>query len=82
MKTNSINIILSLLAGIIVLIYSLIFNYSIQKTAITLIGTVLIFLILGTIIRSILNRIIASKSIEEASEDVVDTEIDEDDSEK
>lgn len=57
MRINNMHIIIMLIAGIIVSIFSFINNYDLQTFSITILIVCFVFYILGLIIQKILNRI-------------------------
>lgn len=65
MHLRNLNIILMLIAGIIVAVYSLLFKYTIQRTAYTIFAVLVVFFVIGSILQAILNKIISAA---EASE--------------
>lgn len=54
-----------LIAGIIVAVYSLLFKYTIQRTAYTIFAVLVVFFVIGSILQALLNKIISAA---EASE--------------
>lgn len=65
MHLRNLNTILMLIAGIIVAVYSLLFKYSIQRTAYTIFGVLVVFFVIGSILQAILNRIIMNAELSE-----------------
>lgn len=65
MHLRNLNTILMLIAGIIVAVYSLLYKYTIERTAYTIFAVLVVFFVIGTILQSILNKIITTA---EASE--------------
>lgn len=65
MHVRNLNIILMLIAGIIVAVYSLLFKYTIQRTAYTIFAVLVVFFVIGSILQALLNKIISAA---EASE--------------
>ena len=75
MHIRNINTILMLLAGIIVAVYSLLSRYTIERTAYTMILVLVIFFVLGSVLQSVLNRILQQTEISER--ELVKSELDE-----
>lgn len=65
MHLRNLNTILMLIAGIIVAVYSLLYKYTIERTAYTIFAVLVVFFVIGTILQNILNKIITTA---EASE--------------
>jgi uncharacterized membrane protein YciS (DUF1049 family) len=64
-----------LIAGIIVAVYSLLFNYTIERTAYTIFAVLVVFFVIGTILQAIINKIITSA--ESAEQEKVKKALDE-----
>ncbi len=75
MHIRNINTIFMLLAGIIVAVYSLISNYSLQRTAYTLIIVLVIFFVIGSILQGVLNKALEHAEVKE--QDAMKRELDE-----
>lgn len=60
MKIRNVNMIMMLLAGIIVNIFALIYDYSLQRLVYTVIIVLVIFFIIGSLVQLVINRINAS----------------------
>jgi len=75
MHIRNVNTILMLIAGIIVALYSLISEYSLEKTAYTLILVLIIFFIIGSLMQGILNKVL--ESVEEEEQQALKKELDE-----
>lgn len=75
MHIRNINTILMLLAGIIVAVYSLLSRYTIERTAYTMILVLVIFFVLGSVLQSVLNRILQQTEVSER--ELVKSELDE-----
>lgn len=58
MHVRNVNTILMLLAGIIVAVYSLLSRYTMERTTYTMIIVLVVFFIIGSILQTILNRIL------------------------
>ena len=76
MHVRNINTILMLLAGIIVAVYSLLSRYTMERTAYTMIIVLVVFFIIGSILQSVLNRILmqSEESQRELMKSVLDEE--------
>lgn len=57
MKIRKFNIMLMLIAGIIVTFFSLIQSYSLEQLTFTLVTTLLVFFLIGSVIQYLINRI-------------------------
>lgn len=68
MHVRNVNTILMLLAGIIVAVYSLLARYTIERTAFTMIVVLVVFFVIGSILQSVLNRIIQQSVLNEQDE--------------
>lgn len=64
MRIRNINISLMLIAGIIVAIYSIVYNYSMIRIIYTMLIVMILFFVIGTIIQSRLNAIIEKNNLE------------------
>ncbi len=68
MHIRNLNTILMLVAGIIVAVSSLLFDYSIERTAYTMLIVLVVFFIIGSLVQMILNRIITKSEVREQEE--------------
>jgi uncharacterized membrane protein YcfT len=75
MRIRNINISLMLIAGIIVAIYSIVYNYSMIRIIYTMLIVMLLFFVIGTIIQSRLNAIIEKNNLEKNK--VINEQLDE-----
>jgi uncharacterized membrane-anchored protein YitT (DUF2179 family) len=75
MRIRNINISLMLIAGIIVAIYSIVYNYSMVRIIYTMLIVMILFFVIGTIIQSRLNTIIEKNNLEKNK--VINEELDE-----
>lgn len=74
MHVRNVNTILMLLAGIIVAVYSLLSRYTMERTAYTMIIVLVVFFIIGSILQSVLNRILLQS--EESERELMKSELD------
>jgi sensor domain CHASE-containing protein len=75
MRIRNINISLMLIAGIIVAIYSIVYNYSMIRIIYTMLIVMILFFVIGTIIQSRLNAIVEKNNLEKNK--VINEQLDE-----
>lgn len=88
MHIRNINTIFMLLAGIIVAVYSLISNYTLQRTAYTMMIVLVVFFVIGSVLQGVLNKALEhaevrqqndmKRELDEAVRNLEDESVDED----